>query len=228
MPVVLITGAGGNVGQVTVRQFLQAGWDVVATVSPNKSWPGPTHPRLMVSAIDLRHEDAVNTWLSEKLRLHPIDAAMLLAGGFAAGPLHLSTGELLQEMIELNARTAWHVARPLTAHMLARKKGRLVFIGAKSALNMNEASNALAYAFSKSLLFRFSEAINAMGKAHQVKSYVLVPHIIDTPGNRKAIPVADNREYLRWTSPRTMAELMVRLADPDFAMEASVIKLYEE
>lgn len=224
MPVVLITGAGGNLGQTVVNYFLQNNWTVIATVSSGKSWPGKSHPRLHTYALDLRNSATVSNWLSHLFsQWNHIHAGLLLAGGFAPAQLTKASGEALHQMLALNAETAWNVAQPLALHMISRKSGVLVFIGARTALHPEEAGGALTYAFSKSLLFRFSEAINLAGRQNNLKSFVLVPHIIDTPDNRRAMPSAD---FNSWVKPERMAELMLLLADSRYNMQESVIRLY--
>ncbi|MCS6972973.1 MAG: SDR family NAD(P)-dependent oxidoreductase [Cyclobacteriaceae bacterium] len=224
MPVALITGAGGNLGQVAVSQFLQKGWTVLATVSPGKSWPGNPHPNLHCYAIDLRNQAAVSDWLREVfVSWNHIQAGLLLAGGFAPASLQQADGTSLKQMLALNAQTAWNVAQPLALHMMNRNNGRIFFIGARTALHPENAAGALTYAFSKSLLFRFSEAINHAGLQHNVRSYVLVPNIIDTPDNRRAMPSAD---FTSWVKPEYMVEIMIRLADSGYQSEETVLRLY--
>lgn len=224
MPVALITGAGGSLGQATVNYFLQNNWTVLATVSPGKSWPGKPHPQLHTYALDLRHTATVSQWLADLFNeWNHIHAGLLLAGGFAPAKLNEAGGDSLRSMLELNALTAWNVAQPLALHGMDRKACRIVFIGARAALQPEQAAGALAYAFSKSLLFRFSEAINQAGRQTNVKSYVLVPHIIDTPNNQKAMPSAD---FNSWVKPERMAEVMLRLADNSYNTEESVLRFY--
>lgn len=224
MPVVLITGAGGNLGRVTVNHFLQNNWTVLATLSPGKSWPGRPHPKLHTYSLDLRNPATVSNWLLNLFdEWKKIDAGLLLAGGFAPAKLKEAGGDSLRAMLDLNAITAWNVAQPLALEMIKLKSGRILFIGARTALHPDEAGGALTYAFSKSLLFRFSEAINHAGHNANVKSYVLVPHIIDTPDNRKAMPSAD---FNLWVKPERMAEIMLQLADSSYHVEESVLHLY--
>lgn len=224
MPVVLITGAGGNLGQTAVNYFLQNNWTVLATVSPGKSWAGKPHPQLHTYALDLRNTGMVSGWLSQLFsEWKHIHAGLLLAGGFAPAKLNEASGDSLRTMLELNAATAWNVAQPLAMHGIQQGAGRIIFIGARAALHPEESGNALTYAFSKSLLFRFSEAINLAGRQANVRSYVLVPHIIDTPDNRKAMPSAD---FGSWIKPERIAEVMLRLADSFCDEKETVLRLY--
>lgn len=212
MPVALVTGAGGNLGRVAVSHFLDNNWTVVATVSPGKTWTGQPHARLHTRAVNLTHTDEVSRWLEEVFHhFGQVHAGLMLAGGFAPAGLNEAGGNAFMHMLKLNAITAWNVAQPLALHMMQHRQGRLIFIGARAGLNMAEGTFALPYAFSKSLLLRFNEALNHAGKEHNVRSCVLIPRIIDTPDNRKAMPKVD---FSKWIKPETMAEKMLALVNP--------------
>ncbi len=221
MPVAVVTGAGGNLGRVVVTHLLTHNWTVVATVSPGKQWPDQPHPRLHVQAIDLTNSAEVSNWLPQVFeQFKQVHAGLMLAGGFAPGHLHQADGSALRLMLERNALTAWNVAQPLAMHMLRNRSGRLIFIGARPALRVTEGTFALPYAFSKSLLLRYSEALNFLGKENQVSSYVLIPHIIDTPDNRKAMPHAD---FNSWVKPEKLANIILALAGASEPEKESVI-----
>ncbi|MDL5050963.1 SDR family NAD(P)-dependent oxidoreductase [Oscillatoria amoena NRMC-F 0135] len=221
---VIITGAGGNLGKVAVTYFLNQGWRVIATVSPGKSLEGFNSKNLYVNAIDLTDEEAVAGWIQSLIQeFQQLHAALLLAGGFDSGTLAKTTRDDLRKMFMLNFETAYHVARPVFLHMKQCKTGRLVFIGSKTAVEVQSAGNALAYAISKAQLVKLAEYLHTSGKDYQVGSYCLVPEIIDTPDNRGTMPGAD---HSRWIKPEKMAEVMLRLCDDTIIISDSVVKLY--
>jgi NAD(P)-dependent dehydrogenase (short-subunit alcohol dehydrogenase family) len=221
---ILITGAGGHLGKITVSRFLKEGWRVIASVSPGKSLSGFEGNDVHVYAIDLRDEQAVagliQSLFSEFGQLH---AALLLAGGFTTGSIADTQAADLRKMITLNFETAYHIARPIVQHMKHHQTGRIVFIGAKPSLETTAAGNKLAYALSKAMLVKLSAYINAEGNSHNLASYCLVPDIIDTPDNRMAMPKAD---FSKWIKPEKMAEVMSRLCDEKIILTETIIKLY--
>src|SRR5205085_8602015 len=95
-----------------------------------------------------------------------INGALLLVGGFAMGGIKDTSTADIKKQFSLNFETAFHIARPVYQQMTEQNNGKIVFIGARPALKATDGKNMIAYALSKSLLFKFAEFINAdeMGK----------------------------------------------------------------
>lgn len=220
---VLITGAGGNLGEIVVPEFLNQGYQVLATVSPGKKL-NLTHDSLSTHEINLTDEPAVTAWVLG-LKDQPLEAALLLAGGFQVGKLADTSGEDLQAMMALNFHTAYFMARAVFDKMLRQPSGgRIILFGARPALYPSEARHAVAYALSKSLVFRLAEMLNAEGQSKNVVTSVIVPGTIDTPANRKAMPDAD---FSKWVSPQAITEIMLFLcSDKTNAWREPVIKMF--
>jgi NAD(P)-dependent dehydrogenase (short-subunit alcohol dehydrogenase family) len=160
---------------------------------------------LDVQVVDLTDEGAVRsliTWLIQTYK--GIDAALLLAGGYVPGGVSGATGNEVKTMFAINFETAYNVARPLYGHMLGRGKGRIVLMGARPALEAAEGKTAVAYALSKSLLFKLAEILNADARSKDVMTHVVVPSTIDTPNNRKAM---SNADFDSWVKPEQLAEI---------------------
>ena len=203
---ILITGATGGLGSVIVPYFLDRGWRVISVVSEeNGKNRSESRPNLDVQVVDLTDEGAVRsliTWLIQTYK--GIDAALLLAGGYVPGGVSGATGNEVKTMFAINFETAYNVARPLYGHMLGRGKGRIVLMGARPALEAAEGKTAVAYALSKSLLFKLAEILNADARGKDVMTHVVVPSTIDTPNNRKAM---SNADFDSWVKPEQLAEI---------------------
>jgi NAD(P)-dependent dehydrogenase (short-subunit alcohol dehydrogenase family) len=212
MKTVLITGAAGNLGIASVRVFATAGWRVIALVSPGKVPERQGEPIFYFEA-DLTDEQNTRR-LVERLveQYDSIDAALLLVGGFEAGGVQKADGAALKRMIALNFETAYHVARPLLSHFLRKGKGKVVFIGARAALDTVAGMNFVAYGLSKSLLFKFADYLNALST--RVTAHVMLFTALDTPQNRVAMPKAD---VSKWVSPERVANVMLRLSEAEIA-----------
>jgi len=223
---ILITGANGNLGAATVKKFLDEGYKVIA-VDHSGTHLGfaASHDNFELRAIDLSAEEAVETFLQEIIELYGrIDGALLLAGGFAMGDIIATDGSALKKMYTLNFETAYFAARILFQHMLQNGYGRLVFMGARPALQPQQGKGSLAYSLSKSLLFELAGFLNATAKGKNVVTSVVVPSTIDTPINRESMPDADPAT---WVEPGQIATLLEFIcSEKGDAIREPVYKIY--
>lgn len=222
---VIITGAAGNLGKAAVEKFLDDGYTVIATVSPGSSPPFVLSSRIEVYPVNLMDETAVENFILQVSAKHArIDAAVLLAGGFSMGSISNTTGHMLQDMYRLNFETAYFVARPVFNLMVKQHHGRIIFTGARPALQPADGKDVLAYALSKSMLFKLAEFINAEGAAQEVTATVIVPSIIDTPANRAAMPTAD---FSSWVKAEDIAcQILHVVSNQSQALRDLVLKIY--
>jgi NAD(P)-dependent dehydrogenase (short-subunit alcohol dehydrogenase family) len=221
---VLITGATGNLGTSVVDQFKNDGYRVAVTVTPGKKSSAGFSDVLVLEA-DLTNERQSAEVVQEVIQeFKSIDAALLLVGGFAAGKIEDSDGALLKKMFALNFETAYNIARPVFLQMKKQQRGRIVLVGARPALQAKDGKNFMAYALSKSLLFKLAEFLNEDGSASDVVTSVLVPSTIDTPTNRAAMPKAN---FADWVSPDEIANALAFLcSDHGHALRQPVLKMY--
>lgn len=212
MPHLLVTGAAGHLGSAVVCHFLDRGWTVDGSLHRELP-PGrlPVSDRLRLTMADLSGEQHAEDWVRDAVDTRgALQAAVLTAGGFAAGGLEETGSADLLRMYRLNLETAYHVARPVFSAFRKQGSGRLFLIGARAGMDMKQAGHALAYGLSKSLLFRLAEWFRAAAGPLPVYTHVLVPGIIDTPDNRAAMPGADHSS---WTSPAEMAACIGRICE---------------
>lgn len=221
---VFVSGAAGNLGKATVLKFIEAGYHVWATVEPGTNLPYQ-HAAITVLEVDHKNEEGSKLAIDKIFLGNTIDAAVLLVGGFAVGGIEDTNGKMLKQMFSLNFDTAYFAARPLFINMRKQRGGgRIVFVGARPALVPAAGKNALAYALSKSLLFRLAEFMNAEADGKKVISHVIVPSIMDTPANRAAMPTAD---FSAWVKPEAVAEALLFLcAESGNAVRDTVLKVY--
>lgn len=222
---VLITGASGNLGKATVEKFLAEGYHVIATVSPGKSLGYEVTGALTTYEADLTNEMSVEEVIRKIIVNHQsIDVAILTVGGYAQGTIQTTDGGAIQKMISLNFNTTYFVTRPVFNQMLLQKAGRIVLIGSRPALSAIEGKNTVAYALSKSLVFKLAELLNAESAGQNVITSVIVPGVIDTPSNRKANPTAN---FSDWVTPEEIANAMTYLISADGkTLREPILKMY--
>jgi NAD(P)-dependent dehydrogenase (short-subunit alcohol dehydrogenase family) len=226
MKTILITGANGNLGLAVTKYFLDKGYKVIATVhnlaDKNEDL---VHTNLMLEKIDLTNESETAAFVQSTIQAHgPIEAALLLVGGFTAGNIFETKSQDIKKQISLNFDTAYHVLRPMFAHMLEKNNGRIVLIGSKPALNAASGKKLLAYGLAKSLLFKVAEYLNAEAKGKNVVTTVVAPGTIDTKSNRAAMPDAN---FDDWVKPQTLAEIFdFVISEKAAELRETVLKVY--
>jgi NAD(P)-dependent dehydrogenase (short-subunit alcohol dehydrogenase family) len=223
---ILITGASGGLGQHVTAKFLDKGYRVSAFVS-HKTDPGfLKHPLLNVYQANLMNASETEAAMMDASGPEPgIDAGILLAGGFAMGAIHETSLNDIEEMYNLNFVTAYNAARPLLRIMQSRGTGgQIILIGARPAFKPEAARQMVAYAFSKSLIFKLAEVINSEGKENGITASVIVPSVIDTPANRKAMSESDPA---RWVTPEEIADNLLHLLTPaGRKLRKTILKVY--
>jgi NAD(P)-dependent dehydrogenase (short-subunit alcohol dehydrogenase family) len=225
-PLVIITGANGNLGSAVTGTFLSKGYRVVATVlEDGMKKDFEPNDDLEIQVVDLTNEEAASGFVNNIIKAKGVvDAALMLVGGFAGGDIKKTALTDIKKQITLNFDTAYNVAKPLTAHMQENKKGKLVFIGSRPALNASQGKDLVAYALSKSLLFRLAELINETCKGTDVTATVIAPSTLDTALNRKYMPDVDPET---WVKPTALAEVMAFIVGENgTVLRETVLKAY--
>ncbi len=205
--IALITGASGNLGKAVADKFIKENYFVTGTVTQkDETILNYAEDKFKKINVDLTDEDAATICVELIMKTYDrIDAAVLTVGGFEMGAIaNTKTSDILNQY-KLNFETAYNVARPVFMQMLKQNSGRIFLIGSKPGLNAKNSKGMIAYGLSKSLLFRLAELMNNEAKGKNVKVYVVVPSIIDTPQNRKAMPGAD---FNKWQKPADIADII--------------------
>jgi NAD(P)-dependent dehydrogenase (short-subunit alcohol dehydrogenase family) len=226
MKTVIITGANGNLGSAVTRVFLEKGYRVVVTVvneSMRKDFE--PHPQLEVEVVNLMDETASADFVNAVITKYTqVNAALMLVGGFAMGTIMETSAQDLHKQIALNFETAYHVTRPLYKHMQQTGSGRLVYIGARPAIEPQQGKNMIAYGLSKSMLFTLASYINAESKGKNIAATVVVPSTLDTPLNRQSMPDVDPAN---WVTPAALAEILsFVVSDAGQPLRETILKVY--
>lgn len=215
---VLITGANGGLGTAVCEAFVATGAKVIGVA---RAWKEPA--AFTTISADVSTADGCESMVKEALALGPIDALVHLVGGFSGGsPLAETTDQTWDGMMNLNVRAAFCTMRAVLKPMLAARRGRIVAVGSRMAVEPSP--NFAAYAVSKAALVALVKNVAVEGKKFGVTANVVLPSVIDTPANRAAMPDADPS---RWVNPESIARLLVFLTS-DAAADTSgaVIPIY--
>ncbi len=224
--VIIVTGASGNLGQAVVKKFIAEGFSVIGTVIPNDpvtlDFPAGHFEKAVVN---LSNEDDCSQFIESVVEKYGrIDAAVLTVGGFAMGNIAETKTSDIYKQYKLNFETAYNTARPIFLQMMKQNSGRIFLIGSRPGSNAKNSKGMIAYGLSKSLIFRLAELMNDEAKGHNVVAAVVVPSTIDTPQNRKAMPDADPK---KWVKPEEISNIIYYHCIGEAAsLRETVIKVY--
>jgi NAD(P)-dependent dehydrogenase (short-subunit alcohol dehydrogenase family) len=212
---VLITGAAGNLGRALADVFAARGANLVLVDLRRESLErvfGAENDRRVFAPTNLLAQAEVDATVAAAIqRFKRIDALCNIAGGFRAGtPVHETTDETWNFLFDLNARTLLHAVRAVVPRMLAAGGGKIVNVGAFAA--QKGVAGMGAYVAAKSAVIRLTEAMAAELREQNINVNCVLPTIIDTPENRKAMPNADPD---RWVAPQDLANTIAFLASDD-------------
>jgi NAD(P)-dependent dehydrogenase (short-subunit alcohol dehydrogenase family) len=141
-----------------------------------------------------------------------IDGVINLVGGFVSGTAVDTDAAQWEKMLSLNVTSAFLLSRAVIPHMTARRRGRLVHIAARVALE--PFPGAAAYLVAKSALVSLIRVLALELEGAGVTVNGILPGTIDTTANRGSMPNADRST---WVKPESIAQLLVWLMSDDTA-----------
>jgi NAD(P)-dependent dehydrogenase (short-subunit alcohol dehydrogenase family) len=152
-------------------------------------------------------------------------ASIHIAGAFASAPIARSDKTLLMEQLETNLVSAYLCSRS-AAMALRRLKsgGRIVNVAARQALEPRLGSGAVAYTIAKAGVAALTTSLGAELASEGILVNAVAPSIMDTPGNRAAMPKAD---FAAWPKAEEVAATILFLASPaNTVTRGAVVPVY--
>ena len=216
--VVLAAGGTGGLGRAVTSAFLEEGATVAATYRNQPEWEAfksavSAHaPRLEGHEVDVTDEAAVRQLVEKILSKHSrLDAMVNTVGGYAGGlRLWEMETKVFEQMLNLNLRSGYALSRAAVPAMLRQGRGAIVNVASKASFD--HAAGASAYAASKAAAVAMLDSLAEDLKGTGVRVNTILPSIIDTEANRKAMPKAD---FAKWPKPRDIARVILFLCSDE-------------
>lgn len=212
--IVLVAGGTGGLGRAVALAFLAEGATVAVTYRNPEEFAAleraaPTNSASLEGHnLDVTDPAAVDQLIGQILTTHGrLDALVNTIGGYVSGiKLWDLDPHTLDRMFSLNLYAGYALTRAAVPAMLKQGHGSIVNIAAKAAVD--HAAGASAYAASKAAAVALMDSLAAdlMGTGIRVNS--ILPNIIDTEVNRKAMPTAD---YSTWSKAEDLAAVILFL-----------------
>lgn len=212
---VMITGAAGNLGRAVAHAFGEQGANLVLldldADALEAAYPGDSDTVLKCD-VDLMNANGIGDAVDNaRARFGKIDIVAALAGGFHMGePVHELVVGKWDLMVELNAETLINTVQATIPDMIENGAGKIVTIGANAA--QRGMADMSAYIVAKSAVIRLTESMSAELRDKGINVNCVMPSIIDTPENRKAMPDADPA---KWVAPEKLANVILFLCSEE-------------
>src|SRR5262249_22816751 len=215
--VILVTGGTGALGRAVSLAFLEQGAKVVVIFRQSSELEELKRSATNASAlqgqqVDVTDEAAMKRFVQSVVAEHGhIDIAVNTVGAFAGGAkLWEEDAKLLEQMLSANLRSGYAISRAVIPQMLKQKRGSFINIASRAAIE--HAAGIASYAASKAAAVALMDSLAAELKDTGVRVNSVLPSIIDTEANRKAMPKAD---FTKWPRPEEIARVILFLASDD-------------
>lgn len=216
--VALVAGGTGGLGRAVSLAFLMEGAELIVTYRKEqefdalKSVAGANAARLAGRRIDVTDEAAVQQLIEGIAGKHGrLDLLVNAVGGYVgSSSLWELDTRLFDQMLALNLRSGYVLSRAAVKPMLKQGEGAIVNVASKAALDHE--AGAAAYAASKAAAVAMMDSLAADLKGSGVRVNSVLPSIIDTDANRKAMPGAD---FAKWPKPEEIARVILFLCSDD-------------
>jgi NAD(P)-dependent dehydrogenase (short-subunit alcohol dehydrogenase family) len=187
--VVLVTGAGGNLGRAVSRGLVGAYSLALADLHLDADNAAlSARPNVAAFEADLMQPSEARRVVHDVVgRSGRIDAVCNLVGGFASGTaVHETSLETWERVLSLNLKPILNVSAAAVPYMSERRAGAIINIGAGVA--QKGLARMGAYIASKSAVQRITESMSAELRESNINVNCLLPGAMDTPENRDAMP----------------------------------------
>jgi len=216
--VALVAGGTGGLGHAVSLAFLEEGASVIVTYRRQEEFDllkgeaGGDGSRLDGQRADVTDEAAATELTNGVFARHGrLDVLVNAVGGYAGGARlwELET-KVFDQMLDLNLRSGYVLSRAAVRVMLRQGHGAIVNVASKAALD--HVAGQAAYAASKAAAVALIDSLAADVKGTGVRVNSILPSIIDTEVNRRAMPKAD---FAKWPKPRDIARVILFLCSDD-------------
>jgi NAD(P)-dependent dehydrogenase (short-subunit alcohol dehydrogenase family) len=213
--VIVVTGGFGALGRAVAEVAAKRGASVAALDVAAKPPAGLAErlggEALLIGGADLSTAEGAAKAMGEvKAKFGRLDALINIAGGFRWAKVEDGDAGTWDLLFSMNLKTALNASKAAIPFLLESGAGRIVNIGAASAVKAGAGMGP--YAASKSAVHRLTESLADEFKNRGVTVNAVLPSVIDTPANRADMPKAD---FSRWVAPADLAAVILFLASDE-------------
>ena len=218
---VLIAGGTGGLGRAVALAFLQEGARVVVTYRRQSEMDsltqlaGDAAELLEGQVIDLSNNVAIGNFVEGVLASHSrLDILVNTVGSWAGGAKFWQADAAeFDRMLQVNLRTGYTLLRAVLPPMLEQGSGAIVNVASRAAID--HAGASAGYVASKAAAVAMVDSLAADLKGTGIRANSILPGIIDTEANRRAMPTA---EFSKWPAPEAIARVILFLCSEEASL----------
>jgi NAD(P)-dependent dehydrogenase (short-subunit alcohol dehydrogenase family) len=219
---VLITGGTGALGRSITSAFIASNAKVISSYvvdteieqlkKEEKEKEKQSKSPVQLIKADVTKQEEVEKLVSSIISEHgQIHVLVNVVGGYLGGK---TVSELDQKewdlMMNMNLKSAFLISKHVIPQMASSKYGKIIHVSSRTGLKSDGYDSA--YAASKSGLIRLVESMSEELKMSNINVNCIMPSVIDTEANRRAMPTAD---YSKWLKPSDLANVVLFLCSDD-------------
>lgn len=212
---VIVAGGTGALGASIAHAFLAAGANVAVTYRHKEEFDAlraDAAEKLSGAQVDVTDEAAVQNFVASVVSQNgAIDALVVAVGGYTGGKnLWDTDSKTYEQMMNLNLKAAWTMARAVAPVMIRQNRGTLINIASRAGYG--HSAGAALYSASKAAVLAMWDSLADEMKPYNINVNSIVPSIMDTAANRRAMPKANFDE---WPKTEDIAKVIVFLCSED-------------
>ena len=209
---IVVTGGSKGIGRSTIERFAKEGFDCI-TCSRNAlelekmqtEIEETFGTRVFVKPADLSKRQEVDDFSHfVKSLQRPVSLLVNNTGRFIPGAIHEEEEGILEDMIQTNLYSAYHLSRAFIPDMKTRKSGHIINVCSIASLMAYE--NGGSYSISKFAMYGLSKGLREELKPHGIRVTSILPGATQT-ASWEGVDIAEERlmdaqdiAELIWTS----------------------------
>ena len=184
--VVLVTGASSGIGRATAEFFGRCGASVGITYNNNKAGADAAAAAISSPTIAIKADVTQNSAIEQMVRevesgLGPVDILVNNAGSLVERLRTLEmTEQRWDEVVDLNAKSAFFAAQAVIPKMLEKGSGVIVNVTSIAARN-GGALGSIHYSAAKAAILTMTKGLAKEFATQGIRVNAVSPGVIDTP-----------------------------------------------
>ena len=211
--IVLVTGGTGALGRSITKAFLESNATVISSyLNDRETCKTDNKSSIQLVKANVTNEEEIKKLVLSVLDKHGrIDILVNVVGAYLGGKTVVELEEKEWDlMMNVNLKSAFLISKHVTRQMISSKYGKIIHVSSRIGLHSEGYDSA--YAASKSGLIRLVESLSKETKELNINVNCIMPSIIDTEANRKAMPNAD---FNKWVKPEELANVVLFLSSEE-------------